>query len=75
MFRIFLAFVLLAVSLYAVRFWLNSRDKSNSRRLPKQTSNQKIVSCELCGLHVPAQEAIMIGDNTFCSLEHAKSHK
>ena len=74
MFRIFLVLVLLAVSLYAVRFWLNSRAKPTTR-LPKQNHNQKIVSCIHCGLHVPAQEAITIGDNTFCSLEHAKSHK
>ena len=73
MFRIFLVLVLLAVSLYAVRFWLNSRANSTNR-LPKQAKSQKIVSCKQCGLHVPAQEAIIIGDNTFCSLEHAKSH-
>lgn len=73
MFRIFLTLVLLAVSLYAVRFWLNSRAKPTSR-LTKLTDNQKIVSCKHCGLHVPAQEAVTIGDNTFCSLEHAKSH-
>jgi len=73
MFRLFLVLVLLAVSLYAVRFWLNSRAKPTTR-LPKRTDNQKIVSCELCGLHVPAQQAVTIGDNTFCSLEHAKSH-
>lgn len=73
MFRIFLVLVLLAVSLYAVRFWLNSRAKPTSR-LPKQQHNQKIVSCELCDLHVPVQDAIIIGDKTFCSLEHAKSH-
>jgi len=73
MFRLFLILVLLAVSLYAVKFWLNSRAKPNSR-LPKQTTHQKIVSCKHCGLHVPAQEAITIGDNTFCTLEHAKLH-
>ncbi len=73
MFRIFLVLVLLAVSLYAVKFWLNSRTKPTSR-LTKRTDNGKIVSCKECGLHVPAQEAVTIGDNTFCSLEHAKSH-
>ena len=73
MFRIFIVLVLLAVSLYAVKFWLNKRAKPASR-LQKQSNSQKIVSCEFCGLHVPTQEAIIIGDNTFCSLEHAKSH-
>lgn len=73
MFRIILVLVLLAVSLYAVRFWLNSRERP-SNRLSKQTKKQKIVSCVHCGLHVPAPKAIIIGDNTFCSLEHAKSH-
>lgn len=73
MFRFFLALVLLAVSLYAVRFWLNSRANPTTR-LTKRTKNEKIVSCKHCGLHVPAQEAVTIGDNTFCSLEHAKSH-
>ena len=72
MFRLFLLFVLLAVSLYAVRLWRSGQIASTTRALKRDSKNQKMVPCEKCGLHIPEHEAIKIGDSTFCSLEHAK---
>ena len=72
MFRLFLLFVLLAVSLYAVRLWRSGRVASTTRALKRNSKNQKMVPCEECGLHIPEYEAIKIGDSTFCSLKHAK---
>ncbi len=72
MFRLFLLFVLLAVSLYAVRLWRSGRLTRTTRTLERDNPNKKMVPCEKCGLHVPENEAIRIGDSIFCSLEHAK---
>ena len=72
MFRLFLLFVLLAVSLYAVRLWRNGQITHTTRALKRNKKNKKMVPCEKCGLHIPENEAIKIGDSTFCSLEHAK---
>ncbi|WP_170310677.1 PP0621 family protein [Leucothrix arctica] len=75
MFRLILLFVLLAVSLYAVKLWQRGRLEKTKKPLTKSTQSQKMVPCDECGLHVPEQEAIKIGDNNFCSLEHAKPPK
>ena len=75
MFRLILLFVLLAVSLYAVKLWQRGRLEKTKKPLTRSTQSQKMVPCEECGLHVPEQEAIKIGDNNFCSLEHAKPPK
>lgn len=72
MFRLFLLFVLLAVSLYALRLWRSGQITSTTRRIQRSSKKQKMVPCEKCGLHIPEHEAIKIGDSTFCSLEHAK---
>jgi len=72
MFRLILVFVLLAVSLYALRLWQSSRTANKTHVLRRRSKSQKIVACDKCGLHVPEHEAIKIGDQNFCSLEHAK---
>lgn len=72
MFRLFLLFVLLAVSLYAVRLWRSGRIANSTRSLKRTSNSKKMVPCEKCGLHIPEHEAIRIGDSNFCSLEHAK---
>ena len=72
MFRLILLFVLLAVSLYAVKLWRRGQLEKQNKALTRTQKSQQMVPCDKCGLHVPEDEAIKIGDNNFCSLEHAK---
>jgi len=79
--RIFLALVLLAVSLYIVKYLRTKRDKptkslkddlnTDSNDAGELTTN-KMVKCQHCGLHIPDNEAIKQGNKVFCSLEHAQ---
>lgn len=69
--RIFLVLVLLAVSLYVVKY-LRAKLDNSQKSIKKDTENQKMVKCQSCGLHIPDSEAIKQGDKVFCSLEHAK---
>ena len=82
--RLFLILVLLAVSLYVVKYIRTKLDETQ-KRIDKEsdyenndsnTTNQNtkklMVKCQQCGLHIPEKEAIKQGDNIFCSLEHAK---
>jgi len=69
--RIFLVLVLLAVSLYVVKY-LRAKLDNPQKSIKKDTENQKMVKCQSCGLHIPDSEAIKQGDKVFCSLEHAK---
>ena len=69
--RIFLVFVLLAVSFYVVKY-LRAKLDDSQKFLKKDTKDQKMVKCQHCGLHIPDSEAIKQGDKIFCTLEHAK---
>jgi len=73
--RIFLVLVLLAVSLYVVKYLRTKLDESQKqiKKDSNSTSDKnKMVKCLSCGLHIPEKEAIKIGDKVFCSLEHAQ---
>ena len=74
--RLFLILVLLAVSLYVVKYLRTKLDQSQ-KHIDKDSNNNQnnkklMVKCQHCGLHIPEKEAIKQGDNVFCSLEHAK---
>ena len=82
--RLFLVLVLLAVSLYVVKYLRTkldetqkhikkeSENESNDSTKNNQNTEKLMVKCQQCGLHIPEKEAIKQGDNIFCSLEHAK---
>ena len=75
--RIFLILVLLAVSLYIVKYLRTKLDKppealKKDDRLNQNSDEKKMVKCLHCGLHIPENEAIKQGDKVFCSLEHAQ---
>ena len=82
--RLFIILVLLAVSLYVVKYLRIKLDESQKRSNKEsedgddgssndnQNKKKLMVKCQHCGLHIPEKEAIKQGDNIFCSLEHAK---
>ncbi len=71
--RIFLVLVLLAVSLYIVKYLRTKLDKPpEALKKDDHSTENKMVKCLHCGLHIPENEAIKQGDKVFCSLEHAK---
>lgn len=71
--RILFILVLLAVSFYVVKLIRTKMDEP-PKKIKKDTksTNNNMVKCLHCGLHIPEEEAIKQGDKTFCSLEHAK---
>ena len=75
--RLFLILVLLAVSLYIVKYLRTKLDQTQKHidkdsNTDNQNTKKLMVKCQYCGLHIPEKEAIRKGDNIFCSLEHAK---
>ena len=47
--------------------------KPTSSKRPRAVEDvRKMVRCDHCGLHVPANEAIAAGDKRYCSQEHAR---
>lgn len=69
-----LFFVLLALAAYVGWHWMRRaavRDQRDpgARSRPEATP-QLMVSCAVCGLHLPRQEALTAGDRHYCCDEH-----
>jgi uncharacterized protein len=67
--------VLLAVIFVAYLFWRNARleRRSEAQRPPPGTVGkpQEMVSCPVCGLHLPRADAVAGGNGLlYCSQEH-----
>ncbi|NNU44491.1 PP0621 family protein [Ramlibacter montanisoli] len=65
--------VLLAVLVIAYMVWRNARleRKDDARRPPAPGTPQEMVSCPVCGLHLPKPDAVRGADGLFyCSQEH-----
>jgi uncharacterized protein len=69
--RILFILVLLAVS-FAVLKYLRGKINNKSQERIKKDSQEMMVKCQYCGIHIPDHEAIKQGDKVFCSLEHAR---
>lgn len=67
-----LFFLLLAVAIYLLWRSLQRRDGAPRATGGDERLPQAMVSCATCGLHVPRQEALMLGDRYFCCEEHRR---
>lgn len=69
----FLFVLLVAVAIYLLlrqrRRVGPGRRKSSS---PSPPSAEAMVSCEHCGLHIPASESLQAGGRYYCSDEHRR---
>jgi uncharacterized protein len=67
-------FLLLAVVVYMV--WRSMKRRGGDRGAKgqegQQPAPQAMVSCATCGLHLPRQEALPLGDRYFCCEEHRR---
>jgi uncharacterized protein len=68
-----LFFLLLAIVVYVAWRAMQRRggDRSAAAREQQQTP-PAMVSCATCGLHLPRQEALALGDRYFCCEEHRR---
>lgn len=72
-----LFFVLLAIAAYAAWMWLRrsaSRgvDAAPRSSAPRTDTPQAMISCANCGLHLPRQEALPMGERFYCCEEHRR---
>lgn len=43
---------------------------SRSRRGPAPKAPQEMVACAHCGVHLPREDALMLGSNAYCCAAH-----
>ena len=67
-----LFFVLLAAAIYLLWRALQKRARVDSTPPPDRVP-QAMVSCATCGLHVPRQEALLLGERYYCCEEHRRN--
>lgn len=69
-----LFFLLLAIVVYVAWRAMQRRggESSSAGREQQQKVPQAMVSCATCGLHLPRQEALALGDRYFCCEEHRR---
>ena len=68
-----LFFLLLAVVVYVGWRAVQARGRHRGSTGPGQPqAPQAMVSCATCGLHLPRQEALPLGDRYFCCEEHRR---
>ena len=51
--------------------------RKNALKIEQSTEQPDVkqgtmIACNYCGLHIPAEEAIRVGDVNFCCKEHSK---
>jgi uncharacterized protein len=70
-----LFFLLLAAVVYLALRSMRGRGTGGaaSARNRRSPEPQAIVSCAKCGLHVPREEALTLGDRYFCCEEHRRN--
>jgi hypothetical protein len=47
-------------------------NKKNVVKIQKKPVTSTMIACKYCGLHIPAEEAICVGDASFCCKEHSQ---
>lgn len=68
---VIVAIVWLAFVLF--KRWLAGKNQPRSG--PASRSQERMVKCAYCGVHVPESQALRSGDQTFCSPEHRDAHR
>lgn len=69
-----LFFLLLGIALYVLIRSMQRRNRPGSAtKAGEEPTPQVMVSCARCGLHVPRQEALPLGDRYFCCEEHRRN--
>jgi uncharacterized protein len=60
----------------AVVYWLlRTYRKSSSKQEVAATSNEDMVRCEQCGVHLPKSEATLSAGKFFCGEAHRREHE
>ena len=60
--------ILFIIIWFGVRIYLALQEKNTNNTSVKKV--QDMVSCETCGIHIPVNEAIKVGNQYFCSTDH-----
>lgn len=70
--RFILLIIALGIGFWIIKHLLNSRQNTQST---KENPTTKMVRCEHCDLHVPAQQAIQKDEKYFCCEIHSKQYQ
>lgn len=64
--------LILAIIVVFVVYFVKRKLQSGQQnpQAPKPSTNEKMVKCAHCGVHVPVSEALLLNDAYYCSDAH-----
>jgi uncharacterized protein len=65
-----LVFLIVLVVAWRWRTWREASQLEKKNPTPNQASTADMVACRQCGLHVPAQEAVVGNLGSYCCTDH-----
>jgi uncharacterized protein len=65
-------FLLLILVIVAVCWLAKGFRRKNAAKDAPEAAPEQMVTCSLCGLYLPQNEAIAEGDKFFCCAEHRR---
>lgn len=71
--RIILIGLLVGLILLIAKRWLRKRLEHRGPLQGKNAQRSKVLQCQVCGVYVPAEEAIHAGEHIYCCEEHKQA--
>jgi len=68
--RVLVFIILLVVSFLIIKSYKRKQETRHLTKVKKKKVDT-MVKCQVCGLHIPEQEATINRGNYYCCLEHA----
>ena len=62
--------LLLSLLVWAIFQVIRIMGKSKEGSTGYKGQAEQMLQCDFCGTHIPAHEAIRVGDKTYCSTRH-----
>ena len=67
--------ILIIIAIFAIIYWvLRSYGRSLAKR-PAASTEEDMVRCVQCGVHLPKSESLTVQGNFFCSDAHRRLHQ
>ncbi len=72
--------LILLLAIVAILLWLLKRLFAEDPYPPEiehhpKTKSENMRQCKFCGVHVPETSIVLVGDNPYCSQDHAERDK
>ncbi len=73
--RLILLFAIVAILLWLIKRLFAEDPYPREIEHHTKTKSENMRQCKFCGVHVPETSIVLVGDNPYCSQDHANRDK